>query len=102
MVKFENGRVYKNGLKKFVLVYFEDDKWGMLFIDRSAIKGLSCPMFQHDENHNHALTRQQLIEKYNAENWKKLDGRLRIEKIDDITLTEYPIGGELEEIDQGE
>lgn len=92
-----NGAVYKNGYNEFVLCYIGSDKWAMLHIDRHSIKGMSCPMFQHGENGQFAFTLKELEEKYNAKEWIRLDGRLRIEKIDDLSFVEYS-NGKLEPI----
>lgn len=102
MAKLINGGVYKNGLQTFVLVFFDPNNWGMLYIHRHSIEVMSCPMFQHDENGSFCFTEEELKEKFNSDKWRMLDGRLRIEKIDpQFRLVEYPIvkngSGSLEE-----
>ena len=95
-MKFINGAVYKRGIWTFVLVYL-DSKWGMLHIHRHDTKGMSAPMFQHGDNHKFQFTEKELIKNWGADNWIMLDGRLRIEKINDMSFVEYT-NGELNEI----
>jgi len=94
MVEFINGAVYKCGVRTFVLIYIHPE-WGMLHIGRHSTEGMSCPMLQHDSKGNFRFTINQLISEWNAHGWIMLDGRLRIEKIDDSSFVEY-INGKLE------
>ncbi len=67
-------------------------KWGMLHISRHETKGMSAPMFQHNKKGNYLFTRTELKFDWRLDEWKQLDGCLRIAKIDpEFSLTEYPI-----------
>jgi len=90
-MKLLNGRVYSGNYSIFVLIY-NDGKYAMLHIDRHAIKGMSCPMFQNGNNHQAFHTEKELKEKFDSDSWEMLDGRLRIEKIDDMSFVDYPNG----------
>lgn len=90
-MKLINGGVYQGYHSIFVLVYF-NGKWGMLFIGRHVEKGMSAPCFQFDKNGKCQFTEEELIKYYDADKWVLLDGRLRIEKIDDMSLVEYTNG----------
>jgi len=91
-----NGGVYKSGYRDFVLMFIgmkgEEPLWGMLHLDRHAIGGMTAIDFQHDNSGNFQFTEKELTKKWNLAFWEMLDGRLRIEKIDDLSFTEYPIG----------
>ncbi len=90
-----NGGVYKTNMWTIVLVFFpcrEDHKWGMLHINRHIVKGMSVPSFQGDGKGNYTFTDLELKEKYNSDDWLLLDGRLRIEKIDNMSLVDYARG----------
>lgn len=97
-MKLLNGGVYKSDkLGVFVLIY-ETASWGLMKIDRSAIKGMSAPMFIHDKQGSAFFSERGLRYRFDSDNWKLLDGRLRIEKIDpEMSLVDYP-NGELEEM----
>jgi hypothetical protein len=93
-----NGGVYKKGYRRFVLIYLSGtDKWGMLHIERHTNKGMSCPMFQHDATGEYSFTKEELCTHWKFDEWQLLDGRLRIEKIDGVSFTEYT-RGDLEEV----
>ena len=90
-MKLINGRVYSRGRFVFVLIY-NNGKYSMLHIERHRIRGLSCPMFYTGENQQIFYTEKELREKFDLDSWEMLDGRLRIEKIDDMSLIEHTNG----------
>lgn len=91
-----NGGVYKDGYRVFVLIFITTDRgteqWGMLSIERHRVKGMSAPCFQRDAHGEYVFSEEELTDKFKRESWKRLDGRLRIEKIDNMSLVEYPYG----------
>jgi len=103
-MKFINGGVYKYQYQIFTLVFIDINKkgepiWGMLCIDRHVKEGMSAPCFQFNNVNDFQFTSNELLLEFNADKWILLDGRLRIEKIDDMRFTEYTIG-KLEPMDQ--
>lgn len=68
-----------------------DEKcWGMLNIHRHCRRGMSAPLFQSNRYGEIWFSEDELREKCDADDWQLLDGRLRIEKIDDMSFVEYP------------
>ena len=90
-MKLINGGIYQNGYRTFALISAYP-KWGMLHIERHVNAGMSAPMFQHDKNGQFLFTESELVEDWDAASWILLDGRLRIQKIDDLTFVEYSDG----------
>ena len=93
-----NGGVYRlDDFRIMTLLYIGRDKFAMMSIGRSRQKGSSAPMFQFDKHGEFMFTLDELREHFGADRWVRLDGRLRLEKIDESTFVEYPIG-ELEAV----
>lgn len=91
-MKLVNGGVYNHGYRRFVLVYINGNKWAMLHIERHATKCMSCPMFQYNGDGQFMFSEDELMLHWDSNEWELLDGRLRIEKIDDLSFVEYPNG----------
>lgn len=97
-----NGGVYEGDKlsSKFVLIFLDlvnsEPMWGMMFLNRHEINGLTSLMFQHDVDGIWAFSEDDLRNKYDSDDWIMLDGRVRIEKINEMSFTEYVSGGELE------
>ena len=102
-MQFLNGGVYKRGIWTFTLVQGIRG-WCMLHLHRSVRKGMTAPQFQHGQYGVFDFTEAELCQEWDAANWQLLDGRLRIQKIDDDTFTEYPLGNliPMESIEAGE
>ena len=96
-MKLQNGAVYSRNYRLFVLVYCGIDQWMMVGVERHREKGMSCPAVQHGKDDEFVFTEEELSVQFNSDGWTRLDGRLRIEKIDEMALVEYP-NGTLEEL----
>ena len=95
-----NGGVYERPyISVFALIYIglkpvgdkRESCWGMLHIYRHQVSDMSCPMFQHNKYGSFSFTEQELRDEFNLDKWKFLDGRLRIEKIENCPA-DYPFG----------
>ena len=82
-MKLQNGAVYSRNYRLFVLVYCGIDKWMMVGVERHIEKGMSAPSVQHGKDGGFIFTKEELSDQFNSDGWKRLDGRLRIEKIED-------------------
>jgi len=102
MMKLISGAIYKHNYRLFTLIFVsimnEKPVYSMLYIHRSIYKYMSAPGFQFGIDDKWYFTEQELINDFKANEWIMMDGRLRIEKMDDSSFVDYTIGGELDEL----
>ncbi len=101
MVPLVSGGFYERGVEVFTLIFVDVkevdgeniSRYAMLHLCRHVVKGMTCPMFQHNKNGTQVFTKKELEEDFNLKDWKFLDGRLRVERIDEDSFIDYVING---------
>ena len=98
MPELFNGGVYRRPWHSvFTLVYIDGDRYGMLHVGPHRHPPHSCPSFHHDETGEYVFSEAELRDKFGADDWVLLDGRLRVEKMDwGMSACDYPLGGALD------